>query len=102
MEAVRRFCQLRPESISRVVVAGKRAKGECPNGRGKTSRTDEDSRAIRALYWNSRSASSRTCLCESEHALRRVRKEILHAMKRCLSFLPYKRHAHGGDHDPLP
>ena len=25
-----------------------------------------------------------------------------HAMKRYLSFLPYKRHAHGGDHDPAP
>ena len=26
---------------------------------------------------------------------------MLHAMKRWMSFLPYKRHAHGGDHDPF-
>src|SRR6266568_3118747 len=39
---------------------------------------------------------------DSFHALRRGRKEMLHVMKRCLSFLPYKRRAHGGDHDPLP
>src|SRR5439155_17521496 len=41
-----------------------------------------------------------TCLCESENTLRRVRKEMLHAMKRWMSFPPYPRHAHEGEHNP--
>src|SRR5438132_11583133 len=61
-----RVAFLCPQSIARLVGARKRTNGQCPNGRGKTSPTDEDSRATRALHWNSRSASSRHCLCESE------------------------------------
>jgi hypothetical protein len=36
---------------------------------------------------------------ESEHTVKRGRKERLYAMNRWMVFLPDKRHAHGGAHD---